>query len=275
MCRSQNDPDGPKTCTGHARAPFAAAASSAADIDTKIAVTESALMPDDGTTPLPAHPEIKLTNPQQSGDPAVYADPYPGMKGKDQVKVMCDGCAGTGIYHGPTPYYQPSPYQKNVTIPAHFRCQGLGFKTILVSSARSSARTKVKAHVEAIESKKLAAEKAAKEAVEKERAERERRAALVQGHVGEIGDKVGGLQGTVVVSKTYESSYGYRKTLKKFLTVKLDNGQVVTTGGSGQSLFTAKPGASITIMSGTVKGHSVYQGQDQTELTRVKILAAE
>lgn len=97
--------------------------------------------------------------------------------------------------------------------------------------------------------------------------EADRRAALVQGFLGEVGDKVA-VTGTVTVAK-YVAAQAYNRSSSMFLIVTLDSGQVVKTFGSGASLFDLSRGHRVTL-TGTVKGHESYNGQQQTVLTRVK-----
>jgi hypothetical protein len=80
------------------------------------------------------------TEPQVA-DPAVYVDPYPGKKGTDKVTVTCGKCRGTGIYNAPT------RIKDRQGKPFCLDCSGAGSHTILVSSARSTARRQVKALV--------------------------------------------------------------------------------------------------------------------------------
>lgn len=271
MCRSEKDPDGPRSCSGHARTQFASASEALEAAHSQAAAIDAAAAGPESTKPLPANPNIKVRVPQTSDDPAVYVDPYPGMKGSDSIRVECGECSGSGVYAPPTSYFGSNPHQPEQTIPYHFKCDGLGYKNILVSSARSTARDRVKRHLQ--HQADIEDMKAKNEArrVEEERKEAKRRAAMVQGFVGEKGDKVGGLDGTIVADRTYESTYGYHKTLRRFLSIKLSDGRVVTTSGSGRTLFGPKRGEKVTIMSGTVGDHSKYMGQDQTALQRVKL----
>ena len=203
----------------------------------------------------------------------MYVDPYPTMKGSDKVRVECRLCSGTGIYQGVSGIRTSDPYSKGSSIKGHFECGGRGFKTIKVSSARASARLRVKNFIKSQE--ELARQKEEREAArrEAEKRDQERRAQMVQGFVGEKGDKVGGLTGTGEVATTYETRYGYGKQTAQFLVIKLDNGQVVKTGGSGETLFGRSKGEKVTIVSATVKGHDNHEGQDQTTLTRAKLIA--
>lgn len=273
MCRSGQQPDGPKTCSADSRSEFADTSGAFAAAQTVDAELSSALAPDAGTKPLPANPKIKIPIPQTSDDPAVYVDPYPTMKGSDRVRVECHLCQGTGIYFGPSGISTSDPYVKNGTKKGHFECHGRGFKSIKVSSARAAARLRVKSYLKAQEDAKqrVAEREAARVAAAKK--EEQRRADMVQGFIGQKGDKVGGLSGTVMTATSYETRYGYSRQSAKFLVIKLDNGQVVTTGGSGASLFGHERGDKVTIVSATVKDHDNYQGQDQTKLTRMNLIA--
>lgn len=72
---------------------------------------------------------------------AVYVDPFPGRKGSDRVYETCAKCAGSGVVSW-----------GNVTFVAQgredrhcFDCNGSGKYSFLVSSARATARRRVKA----------------------------------------------------------------------------------------------------------------------------------
>ena len=102
-------------------------------------------------------------------------------------------------------------------------------------------------------------------------AEDARRATLVQGFLGQVGEKVA-VTGTVAVAKYIEGSWNRSSSI--FLIVKADSGQVIKTFGSGASLFALDRGHRVEL-TGKVKGHETYQGQDQTVLSHVKATIVE
>lgn len=66
-----------------------------------------------------------------------------GLKGTDRVRITCPKCAGTGIYQGPTGFHDSKGR------PFCFECDGLGYRTVLVSSLRAAARREAKAAADA------------------------------------------------------------------------------------------------------------------------------
>lgn len=207
-----------------------------------------------------------------------YVDPYPGMKGSDRITTRdtCSRCGGTGIF-----VWWTSVGEARGTC---FLCFGAG--TVDHSRAVSTLRREVK--VDAIwreHGDQLRAETAAKQAEEDARAaaanyardwdeahaEQARRDAMVVGFAGDIGDKIDGT-GVVDVATTFETeSYsGYGTDLKALVVVTLDDGHVVKAIGTGRTLYGVERGSRVRI-TGTVKRHATYNGQDQTVLTRTKI----
>lgn len=74
-----------------------------------------------------------------------YVDPYPGKKGDERIVRTCAACLGTGLYSGPTSLTdsQGRPYC--------FACKGAGRTSVLVASARSTARRRARQAIEASE----------------------------------------------------------------------------------------------------------------------------
>jgi hypothetical protein len=218
--------------------------------------------------------------PATSGDPRVYTNPYPGAKGSDLVKEVCGKCGGDGLYHAPSGFVIQNPYgHRGDTIKGCFDCWGVGHRFVKVSSVRARIRRDVKAalqrdadataHAAAAE-QRTAEEFAA--AWDEAHTEQARRAALNNTPAGEPGDKLTGLVGTVEVATSIEVAgfRGYGTDSKRLVVVKLDNGQVLKTFGTGATLYDARRGDRVTI-SGTVKDLDDYRGQTQTVLTRTKL----
>jgi hypothetical protein len=81
--------------------------------------------------------------------------------------------------------------------------------------------------------------------------------------VGEVGSKVT-VAGTVVFTKTVESAYG-----TSVLVVVDADGDKVTTFTTAAWAWDAAKGDTVTL-TGTVKSHETYEGEQRTVLTRTK-----
>jgi hypothetical protein len=194
-----------------------------------------------------------------------YVDPHPGQADTDRVPVPCWKCvdksghirAFAHVYGG-----------------VCFGCNGTGVNTISVRTARRHAKadayaTEFAAEIQAHHAAQAEIANAAKAAAEFEaawdtaHAENTRRSALVQGFIGQVDEKIATGPGTVQVAKYIEGSWNRSSSM--FLVVKLDSGQVVKIFGSSQTLFGLERGYRVTL-TGKVKKHESYQGQDQTVL---------
>lgn len=208
-----------------------------------------------------------------------YVDPAPGLKGTDQVPVECGYC-NNGVYMG----FSRITWEANGRKIAAwcFRCNGTNVRYVSANTARRNAKAAAfaaeyaeelravrQAAVEAANAAIAAAEAARAEAAAK--AEAERIASLVQGFVGEKGEKVT-VTGTVRVAKYIAGSWN--RSSKMFIVVDLDNGQVVMTSGSGQSLFEVNRGDRITLTA-KVADFGSFNGQDQTVLSHAKAQVLE
>ena len=113
-----------------------------------------------------AEPSALPLGDQDLGDEAgvvtttqnTYVDPYPGRKGNERVSGVCGKCAGTGIYSAPT------GYTDNRGKPYCFDCHGTGKRSFLVSSARQTAKRRIKADAKAAERSSASLHRAAAEA---------------------------------------------------------------------------------------------------------------
>jgi phage/plasmid primase-like uncharacterized protein len=209
---------------------------------------------------------------------ATYVDPFPGMKNTDKVQVTCGNCDGTGEYQAPSGY---SWVRNGRSTTWCFKCGGDGHVMRGVQSQRRLAlqvawwaeygQAEEAAQVAESNARIAAAELA--QAWDDAQAEQARRAQMVQGFLGQIGDKVTGQDGTVKVAK-YMPSQQYGWSASMFIVIELDSGQVVKLSGSGESLFSVERGDKVTV-TGTVKDQQVYNGQDQTVLTRAKLVRIE
>ncbi|MFV8227496.1 hypothetical protein [Mycolicibacterium fortuitum] len=214
-----------------------------------------------------------------SGDSRVYTDPYPDAKGTDLVKEACWKCAGDGLFHAPSGWKIKNPYGPGA-IKGCFACLGIGYRLVKVASVRARIRRHVDAAVrhdaERAEYAAATAQRATEEfaaAWDAAHAEQARRAALNNTPAGTQGDTLHNLTGTVAVAKSFETTgfRGYGITVKRIVVIKLDNGQVLKTFGTGSTLFTVTRGDRVTVTSATVADTDTYDGQLQTILTRTKL----
>jgi hypothetical protein len=207
-----------------------------------------------------------------------YVDPHPGAKASDKVFQACGNCDGSGVYGG----YSSWRWQKgNKVAKWCFDCNGSGKYGLTVATLRKRAKEaayrrdyadEIAAAAAASAAAYLAAELA--QAWEEAHAEQARRAALVTGFAGAIGDRVRDLAGVIRFAKTYDASFGFRKATGMFMIIELDNGQVVKLAGTGRSLWGHERGDHV-LVTGTVKAHETYEGQEQTVLTRATVTPRE
>lgn len=202
-----------------------------------------------------------------------YVDPHPTLKGTDKVAVECGQCTN-GVYTGFSRVHWNNGAGDTTWC---FWCNGTNRRYISVSTARRNAkrdafRAEYAAQIEAnriareAEANARIAAAAFEAAWDAAHAEQARRAALVQGFLGQVGEKVTGT-GTVQVAKYIEGSWNRSSSM--FIVIKLDSGQVVKTFGSSQTLFPLGRGYRV-ILTGKVKSLETYQGQDQTVLSHTK-----
>jgi hypothetical protein len=106
-----------------------------------------------------------------------------------------------------------------------------------------------------------------------EDAERTRHAA--QKYLGEVGEKLS-IEGYVTTAFSFTNQMYGNTTL--VVEVTTDDGCIVKTLGSGQSLWSAKllkKNHTRVTFSGTIKGHEIYDGDKSTLLTRAKLTPQE
>lgn len=213
-----------------------------------------------------------------------YVDPHPDLKGDDIVSEDCGNCGGTGVYYGKSGYEFYTATEGAVTTGC-FACHGTGKHSRKVSSARSTARRRVtaennrraadadwEADAPAREAREAEEARQAEEAAAK--AEAERLAAMVQGFAGEEGERLRNLECEVVTEYQYEAVAfnGYSMELRAIIVFRvIESGKILKWSSRAQGL---KAGEKVTV-TGTVKGHGNYEGQDQTDLTRCIVKRAE
>lgn len=196
-----------------------------------------------------------------------YVDPHPGKTGTDRVPAPCHRCGGSGYFDA----------FRHVYGGRCFQCGGNGAGSISVATARRHARVeafRAEYAAELAAARQVAAEAAERAAAEAEFAaaydaaiaENARRAAMVQGFLGEVDAKVT-FTGTVTVAKYQAGSYNRSSSM--FLVFTTDAGQVVKGFSSSQTVMGLERGDRVTVTA-KVKGHAAYQGQDQTTVTGIK-----
>ena len=218
--------------------------------------------------------ETRQTAAGNSYEAVVYEDPFPGRLGKERVRENCGYCSGTGVYAGKSgwTFYTPSV---GTVEKGCFYCHGRGYHEPLISSLRASVRRANKIYNEhAAEQADWNApaavaereEQARKEQEEADRKEAERLGVMVQGFAGEVGDRLRKIEVTVELNYEMEGSdfITGRPIAQSLLIFRTTEGNVLkwTTGYRN-----VQKGDKLTI-SGTVKAHANYNGQDQTVLTR-------
>lgn len=201
-----------------------------------------------------------------------YVDPHPGKVGTDRVAAPCSRCGGSGhfdcwghIYGGRC-----------------FQCGGNGQGSISVATARKHARvaafnaeyaTQIADARAVVAAAAEAAQAAADFAADWDaaHAENARRASLVQGFLGTVGEKVA-FTGTVTVAKYISGSYNRSSSM--FLVFTADNGQVATGFSSSQTVMGLERGDRVEVTA-KVKATDAFNGQQQTKLTAIKASVLE
>lgn len=180
--------------------------------------------------------------------------------------VTCDRCGGSGVYAWCV--------RNGVIVPTIVdngvchKCNGTG----KVKSKWIERTPEYQAKLDAKRRIKLETERAK---LETERAEREAREAEIKAqkaisqHVGQIGDKIK-IKGTYVRSGSWEqnSFRGWGTDTMYIHIFKDADGNVFTW--KTQKGLSADYGNAVDII-GTVKNHSEYKDEKQTELTRCKV----
>lgn len=202
-----------------------------------------------------------------------YVDPFPGRKGDDVIKETCGKCAGTGVVnYGNVTYVAQGREDRHC-----FDCDGSGVYSFKVSSRRQTVRNRAKA---ATARNAAAADYAATAAVRHQEeldaahtealAEQARRDNLTQGFLGTEGERLRNLTAVVETNYKFESPsfQGYGMDYKSLLILRdVATGKVLKTVVGARGL---ERGDQVTV-SGTVKSHDHYKGQDQTVLGRALI----
>lgn len=199
-----------------------------------------------------------------------YVDPHPGKVGTDRVPTTCGRCGGSGYFN----------CFRHIYAGRCFGCDGTGKDTISVATARKWARsdafaTEYADEIAAYWAEFEAAQEVARKAEEfaahwdEAHAENIRRAALVQGFLAEVGDKIAGVEVTVKVAKYIEGSWNRSSSM--FIIAETAAGQVIKIFGSSNSLFGLQRDDQATITTAKVKAHESWNGQEQTVLSHVKV----
>lgn len=205
----------------------------------------------------------------------LYVDPHPGKHNSDRIPVDCGKCGGSGYIRA----------FSHVEGGVCFECEGHGKTSISVGTLRQYAKAdafsaeygeEIDAYWAEFEAVQQAARKAEEfaQAWDDAHAEAAKRAAMVGGFIGEVGEQLRGkgLVGTVVFEKHYDAGFGYHKTTGKFMIIEMSDGKIAKVAGTGGGLFVgAHKGDQVAILGGSVKAHENFRGQDQSVLQRVKL----
>lgn len=213
-----------------------------------------------------------------------YVDPYPGRKGDEVITEDCGNCGGTGMYYGKSGYEFFTSTEGAVTTGC-FRCFGTGKHSRKVSSARSTERRQIaaenarraaaadwEADAPAREAREAEEARQAEEAAAKKEADR--LAAMTQGFEAEVGVRLRNVECEVVTEYQYEAVAfnGYSMELRAIIVFRvIESGKILQWSSRAQGLNVGEK----VIVTGTVKDHGDYKGQDQTELTRCIVKRAE
>ena len=199
-----------------------------------------------------------------------------------QGTVACDRCGGKG-------YYAIAVCNGNPVLSPHdggtcWKCLGTGKVIDKWIERTPEYQAKLDARREAKQKEKLAQWEAAQAKINAERAEREAREKAekeaeearikaekaISQYVGQIGEKIE-IKGSYMRSGSWEqkSFSGYGTTTMHIHTFKDTDGNVIVwKTQNGVHLNYGEP---VTI-KGTVKNHTEYKDEKQTELTRCKIV---
>lgn len=205
----------------------------------------------------------------------LYEDPHPGKGARERVHWLeaCQRCGGGGIYRWTNRY--------GLCQGTCFGCWGTGKveRSNAVQTLRKRAKEdalwaeygdELRAYhneqAEIARAAQLAAELA--EAWDEAHAEQARRAALTQGFLGEIGEKISDVPATIRYAK-YCEAQAWNRSATMFVIAEADSGQAIKMSGSSRSLFSLERGDRV-LLSGKVKDHGQYNGQQQTILSHVR-----
>lgn len=196
-----------------------------------------------------------------------YVDPHPGKVGTDRVPAPCSRCGGSGYFQCYGHIYGGRCFQ----------CGGNGQGSVSVTTARKHARTdafnteyaaEIAAARAVVAAAAAAAQAAADFAADYDAAiaENARRAAMVQGFLGQADEKIA-FTATVTVAKYISGSYNRSSSM--FLVFTTDSGQVASGFSSSQTVMGLERGDQVTVTAKVKKTES-YRGQDQTVVTAIK-----
>ena len=191
--------------------------------------------------------------------------------------TACDRCGGSGIYTWGAVINGRPQYAGTC-----FKCEGHGkvldkwIERTPEYEAKLAAKRKAKQAARAAEwaawEAERAAAEAAKKAQEEAEAEAERARKAISQHVGQVGEKVE-VKGTFLRTGSWEqkSFRGFGTETMYCHTFKDVNGNLFTW--KTQKSLGLEYGEAVQV-KGTVKAHSEYQEEKQTELTRCKVSVA-
>lgn len=188
--------------------------------------------------------------------------------------VVCDRCGGDGLYKWGAVINGRPQY-----VGTCFKCEGAGkvidrwIERTPEYQAKLDAKRRAKWEAEDAQRAAERAEREAREKAERDAEEARIRAQkAISQHVGQIGSRVE-FMGEYVRTGSWEQKAfsGYGTTTMYIHTFKDDAGNVLTW--KTQNGVNFDPGEPV-VVRGTVKSHTEYRDEKQTELTRCKVTAA-
>lgn len=106
-------------------------------------------------------------------------------------------------------------------------------------------------------------------AVERMRAEKRQRVEVAKGFVAPVGEKVTDTKARILKLREFTSHFGHRERTSQLVRMQTASGHIVTWFSSKVTDF--DEGDEVVIDRATVKEHEVYNGEDQTVVTRAKL----
>lgn len=187
-------------------------------------------------------------------DEAVYVNPYPTLKGKDRVALFCDRCKGAGVVNYGSVVIELTTFEGSRIRDRYcFDRNGAGERTILVSSARATARNRARRAAE--RAAKLAETMAENARIEAERKARE--AALIAERKAAATEVVEGrynMTGTIIALKDSYTNFGgrYQEVVKMTVKVTTDEGDYLVNGTVPGAIVDDVKRGSLISFTGTV-----------------------
>lgn len=187
-------------------------------------------------------------------DANVYTNPYPTLKGKDRVLLPCGRCGGQGTVNYGSVEVELTDFNGTRIIDRFcFDCHGAGEYSILVSSARATARNRARRNAE--RTARLAETMAENARIEAERKAKE--AAIIAERKAAATEVVEGrytMTGVVLTLKDSYTNFGgrYQEVVKMTVKVTTDKGDYLVNGTVPGAIVDDVKRGSLISFTGTV-----------------------